>query len=94
MQGEGLFLPSLRALGHSFSLRILGTLCLADATVKGGSVVPAHRACPVLGEGLMVDLGLIHTVCFLLWEGRVKLVWDPCSPGLRWDLGLPDTPVK
>lgn len=44
---------------------ILGTLCLADAEVKGSSVVPAPRPCPTLGEGLMVGLGLIHTVCFL-----------------------------
>lgn len=44
---------------------ILGTLCLADGEVKVGSVVPAHRPCPTLGEGPMVGLGLIHAVCFL-----------------------------
>lgn len=41
---------------------------------------------PSAGVGtivLMEGLGLIHTVCFLLWEGRVRLVWDHCRPGLR-----------
>lgn len=74
---------------------ILDTLCLADATVKGGSVVPAHRPCPMLREGLMVvDLGLIHSLLPAL-GGMCEVGLGSLQPGgLRWDLVLPDAPVK